>query len=129
MTIETSIVSLLSTDSTLTALVASRIYPLLLSEDTKLPAVTYQVISTVTDYSNDGATGLTMTRLQTDAWANSYAQCKAASDAIRHALGAFTGIVSGVYIANVIRDNVTDYFDSASRLYRVQTDWKILHAS
>jgi hypothetical protein len=125
--LETGLVALLKSDSTVASLCSTRIYPMLLPESPVLPSVTFQTISSVSQYTNDGHTGFTKTRLQIDVWGSTYLAVKTLSEAIRKVLEDYTGVLSdGTSVHNISRDNSTDLYEDQAYLYRVQTDWLIL---
>jgi hypothetical protein len=96
-----------------------------LPDESQLPAVTYQRITTRRDYTNTGPVSLNRVRMQFDAWANTYAQTKQLQAALLailedRALYAETGIDS------IMLDMVTDGYEHDARLYRVSLDFIIL---
>lgn len=89
--IEQELAARLLGSTTLTALVGDRIEPVINSQDTALPALSYQRISAVTDYSHDGQSGVTA-RIQLTALGSTYAQvctvlavCRKVVDGVRWA--------------------------------------------
>jgi hypothetical protein len=127
--LEPGLVALLNSDSTVSSLCSARIYPLLLPDSPVLPSVTYQTISSVSQYSNDGATGFTINRIQIDVWGSGYLSVKTLSEAIRSVLEDYTGVLSdGTQVLNIMRANVTDLYENQAYLYRVQTDWLVQFA-
>lgn len=127
--LEPGLVALLNADSTVTSLCGARIYPLLLPDSPVLPSVTYQTISSVPQYTNDGATGFTINRVQIDVWGSGYLSVKTLSEAIRSVLEDYTGVLSdGTPVLNIMQANVTDLYESQAYLYRVRTDWLVQFA-
>ena len=59
-----AIVGMVKGDTTLNALIDGRIYPATVPQEKALPAVTYQVISTLRTISKDGDTGIRSYRVQ-----------------------------------------------------------------
>jgi hypothetical protein len=126
--IESGLHALITADSRFAKLASDRLYPLLLPEAAALPSATYQLISSVPEYTNDGPTRMVKARVQIDVWSDSYATCKTLTDALRVLLDGFTGTLpNGVAVSNIIRDNSSDYIEPVSRLYRVQTDWLVIY--
>lgn len=127
--IEAGLFALLAADTQVQALCGTRIYPLLLPDAPTLPAVTYQTISSVSGYTNDGQTDATKARIQMDVWAQSYMVAKSLAEAIRHVLDAYSGTLpDGTEVGNILRDNSTDLYEEQAFLYRVQTDWLVIFA-
>ena len=69
-----------------TALVAQRIYWVERPQSSALPAITLQVITELRDQHMQGFDGLTMSRVQLDAWALSFGSAKAIAEAALAAL-------------------------------------------
>lgn len=127
--LETGLVALLNSSAAVTAINGGRIYPLLIPANSALPCVTYQLISTVPEYCNDGPTGFTKSRIQVDTWANDYLDAKNLANAVRQTLDGYSGTLpDGTQVLSIMRDNATDLNDEDSRLMRVQTDWLVLFA-
>lgn len=134
--IEQGIRDLLLANATVKGLLGTRLFPLVLPEELAGAAATYQRISSTDFFTNDGPLGLTKTRLQIDCWCPrstagpGYGQVKALEAAIYALLNGYTGTLDdGTVVYETERDDVTDGYDPNSRLYRVQTDWMILHTS
>lgn len=83
--IEQELAARLLGSATLAALVGDRIEPVINSQDTALPALSYQRISAISEYSHDGQAGVTA-RIQLTALAGSYAQVCAVLAACREVL-------------------------------------------
>jgi hypothetical protein len=66
--IETGLYALLSTEPSITALVGTRVYPLILPTDGTFPAITYQIVGGQS-FPTLTTTGLQKIRLQVDCWA------------------------------------------------------------
>lgn len=89
--LEQEIFAYLSAYSGLTSLVDKRIYPLLVPQTAKLPAVSYKRISTVRAQSKDGPSGLVEARFDFACWGKSYADAKSVAEQVRNALSQFVG--------------------------------------
>ena len=132
--IESGLYSLITANAGFVALAADRLYPLVLPDSltastTLPPSATYQVISSITDYTNDGSTGCTKARIQFDCLASDYADAKNLTDAIRLVLDGYAGILpDGTPVAGTWVINVTDSYSQDTRLYRVSTDYRIVYA-
>lgn len=127
--IEAGLVSLLNGTSAITNLCAGRIYPVVMPELGQPPCIVYQLVSSVSQYSNDGPSGFVTARMQLTAWAASYADAKALDAAVRAALDGYTGTLpDGTDVANVLIDNGLDYYEKDSRLFRVSTDYRVLYS-
>jgi len=101
-------VTRLLAEATLTALVGDRIEPVLNSQDTALPALSYQTISRPTEHSHDGP-GMSRPRVQITAIAKTYAQVVAVLAAVKLALD---GVSWGNGCASFV-DNEFDGWDNS----------------
>lgn len=85
--IEQVIESKLTAHSGLSALISTRLYPLLLPQRPTLPAVTYQRISTMTIPTRDEPhASLGRPRFQFNVWAATFASARAVAQQLRVAL-------------------------------------------
>lgn len=133
--LESSLTYRLLTDATVSGLVSTRIYPLVLPEtmldpntDTP-PSITYRTISDVPNYTLSGQRLGSKTRVEFNSWASDYADVKTTAAAIQASLEGFSGQLGDVAVQFIEAGGVnTDGFDQDSRLYRVQQDLFIYHA-
>ncbi len=124
---EAGIQQRLIADPTVSALIGTRVYPVILPDDPTLPGATYQRASAVRDYTTTGAVSLSRIRLQIDCWALSYAEVKQLDAATRSCLEFFTGTLpDGTYVDSITIDSSQDLFESDARYYRVMTDYIIV---
>lgn len=89
MTAEESLVARLNATPGVTALVGTRIYPMLIPQGAAMPAVTYQRISTVRPGSLRGPVGQADPRIQVNSWADTYGTAKALADQVRRSLDGY----------------------------------------
>ncbi|MGE5553298.1 MAG: tail completion protein gp17 [Betaproteobacteria bacterium] len=130
MNIEAALRMHLVNHSGLAALVAGRIYPLLLPQSPTLPAVTYQKISSIEEYAQDGSSSLRRVRFQIDCWAGSYASAKAVAAQVKAALIRFCGLLGGaggVQVGGVWLDDETDFYESDPPVFRVSVDIRLIY--
>lgn len=119
-TIEEAVYSRLTTFAGLAALISTRAYPLVVPVDAALPAVAYQTISSEPQWSHDGFSGLTQTRVQISTVADDYATAKQVDQQVRTAFNAVSFTISpGTHVASVhvqgaFIDNSLDDFDSVN---------------
>lgn len=115
---EALITKLLGTTA-ITNLVSTRVFVGARPQASTLPAIVINRISGAPLYSDDGEDGLEESRFQIDCWGLTYSSAKAVARAVRTALSAFQGTVSGVNFRYVSLDlehdiqetgsNTTDY--------------------
>jgi len=88
---EEGLVTYLSENVELTGLIGDRLYPLALPQSPTMPAVVYQEISAVPEYSQSGYSDLERTRMQFKCWANTLLMAKQIKAVLRMALSGFRG--------------------------------------
>lgn len=92
-----------------------------------LPYVNLTVISDLPHYHSRGASSLTVTRIQVDAWGETLASAKAAALAIEAQLSGWKGAAGGVIFDAVFKDGgrqeAGDTATGERRLARVQSDF------
>lgn len=113
--IETTLYTVLSTDTAVSNIVSTRIYPLIAPQDSAMPAVVYQRVSTVPVNSLAGDSGLDAVRIQISCWASTYAGAKSLAVAVKNA----------VLTMNAITEMEMDDMEDETRLYRVILDFRI----
>lgn len=136
--IEQALYRLLSTNSNVTALVSTRIYPSIASQNAARPYVVYQQITEQDIAKNlDGPGNLPAVSFQIDAYAEDYKTARRVADAIRGVLRSSRGSVElagsptvSVRIADVRIERTTDFYESdvSPKLHRVSRDYRIIYA-
>lgn len=127
-TLEEGIVAFLIADATIHAVVADRIYPMIIPQGATLPCLTYQRISTprIVTHDSSGATGdLTNPRFQFDGWAVTQKVAKAIADALRTVLHGKRGAMGGVTIRAALAENEAPEYIAEAELYRSRSDYII----
>lgn len=125
--IQQALFTILSAHPGLSALVGSRIYPLILPQNPAYPALTYQRVSGPREQSHDGPSGLARPRFQVSCWHPDFDQAKAAAEQVRLALAGYRGIVGGLEIEGIQVENELDLYDPDAKVYRVILDFVIWH--
>jgi hypothetical protein len=127
--IESALHQLITATPAFTALAATRLYPVLLLEESPLPAATYQLISTRPLYTLDARVNLTQVRMQFDTWASTYADAKNLMTAINGSIDNLTATVGDVAILGVQLLTASDGYESDARIYRCTADYTIQYTS
>jgi hypothetical protein len=124
---EEAIINRLLATAGVTALVGTRVYPGARTQGSSLPALVFNRISGVRDYTMTEASGQVESRVQIDAWAVSYAAAKTLARAVRACLSGIKGTYSGVAIQGVFLDGERDTFEGEApdRIYRVSMDFNV----
>lgn len=116
MSIETDLVTHLKADSAVSALVGTRIYPLMAPQNVANPYITYQVINDNSNQCLGGSVYQNDTRFQIDCWSTKYSEVKAIKEAVESAL---IGFKSSYAISNM------DDYEDKTQLYRQLIDFKL----
>ena len=130
MRAEKVIYTLLSADAGVTALVAARIYPSRLPQNTTMPAIAYEVISAMELTPIDAQAGyqIVRTRVQVTCMAKNYAEVKNTVEAVRIACLYKSGTIGGVKVLSILRDGVgPDLRDDDLALYLQSIDFVVAH--
>lgn len=114
--VETKIYTLLTGNATVTRLINTRIYPVVMPQDVALPAITYQRISAEKLTTLSGYTGLANPHIVITAWAAGYDDAKAIGAAVHAAMngaGTFKSILT----------NEMDIYEPELNIYAVSQDY------
>lgn len=112
--------TVLNARAELTDLVSDRIYSMLMPQDSPLPTVTTEKISSVEEnvMAGSGGRGTENARIRVASWAESLSGAQAAAD---EALIAMKG--SATFEAIPVFEQ--DFFERDPRIYRVVTDYSV----
>lgn len=125
--IEQALYTILSGHAGLTALVGSRIYPLILPQSPLLPAVIYQRVDAAREGTHDGPSGLAHPLFQLSCWALDFDQARAVVAQVRLALDGYTGTVGGVEIEAIQSGHEDDQYEQDTKIYHSSIDFDIWH--
>lgn len=122
------IYALLTAAPSVTALVATRVYPNELPQGSELPAIVYTVVSDVPESSLDGSieSAVQGARVQVDCYARpdqaagAYKRVHAVSNAVKSLLGNLSNTVNSGFF-----ESERDMFDNATQYHRVSMDFTI----
>lgn len=113
----------LTTYTGMSALVGTRVFPLLMPQNVTLPAITYQRISGTAQH---GSSNIREARYQINIWGATYASVQGIATVVRAALEEWTAGDAGVLIRMVRIVNEQDDYEDDSRTFRTIID-VILH--
>ena len=106
-------------DAAVSGLVAKRVYPHVLPQKPRLPAMTYSRVAAPRDVTTSGPDGTVRVRVQLDCWAQTYAEAWGLANAVRKALqGLRDDALLGVFM-----DAEREMHEPGLGLYRVVQDW------
>lgn len=124
--IEAGIHSLIVNSAEFASIADTRLFPVLLSEESPLPAATYQVIATSPLYALDGRINFTEITLQVDAWGETYAQVRSLAQAVESTLDNYSGVLAdGSKVQGIQLYQQLDLFEPGARIFRVMSQFKI----
>jgi hypothetical protein len=106
--IEQAIYSLLSHNSSVTALISGRIYPQVRERTDGLPAITYQIISNIRGYDLSGPNDLAECRVQINCFAETAIGAAQLCREVRRALNGLRTGAEGVEIMSILAEDEND---------------------
>lgn len=129
MMIESGIHKLIVTDPRFADIADSRLYPILLPNDSPLPAATYQAISIKALYVLDARVNFDQLRFHVDTWGKTYGHAKDLASAVVKVLDGFSGALpDGSHVFGTQLRNSTDYYEHEALIYRVLIEFDIQFA-
>lgn len=120
--LEANLQKLITEASAFAAIAGTRLFPVLLPEESTLPAATYQRITTTRNYTTTGPVALNRVRMQFDCWAETYSQVKQLQ-AVLLAILDDRSIYAGTDIDSITLITATDGYEQDARTYRVTLDF------
>jgi hypothetical protein len=107
------------------ALVGTRIYPLRFPQRVTLPAIRYQIISTIGQVAHTGPSGLRMYRVQLSAAAATYEGAAQVAEALWLACDGRKGLLGPGSSATVVNDLADDEPESGTYFRHVDAEiWR-----
>jgi hypothetical protein len=126
MTIENALVTLVTTDPALFAMIGDRFDPGTIPLKKKLPAACYQVIGNTRTSTQDGPAGVAMPRFQITIDAKEVDEAKEVMRAMRKRLDGFVGNVGAVKIFVIVLENEYDGSNNLETgICTVRQDYKV----
>lgn len=121
MAIEEDIFTALDDHAGLTALIASRIYPIKAKQSPTYPYVVYKGISDNQINTLSGGGGRANKRFQMDVYANTYSDVRAVADQVELAMSTSS-------VINIMLSRIDVDFDADSDKYRVILDFSVWYS-
>lgn len=125
VSLEESVVDILTAHAGLTALVSDRVGPAPKPQGSALPAISYLRVSTVATHAHSGGVGLKRTRMQFDVWATSALSASAVVAQLEAALEHYRGTVAGVRIDAALSVMDLERYSPETGSYRRIVDFYI----
>lgn len=126
MTVEEDFVAFILAIPAVSGAVVDRVEPLHLSQDSAMPAITYQVISTPREKTHTSR-GKAHPRIQLNCYDKTYIGAKAVAKAIRVGCDGFKGSMNGRQVDEISVQGENDDYDSVTERYRRIVDVIIWH--
>jgi hypothetical protein len=127
----TDFVSYLQNNSSISAIVGSRIYPQRLPQNVTYPAISFNQVSATRAFSLSGATGRSRRRITINCWATSEAGADAIATAVRRAISGWSGgWMRDSFVGSILLDNEYDFFEEDAGtvgVYRIAQDYIVAH--
>lgn len=115
--------ALLLSDTNVTALVGTRIYPVHMPLNAVVPNITIHEISGPEDY----VTGHGYPRYQISCWSETFTEATTIKNAVKAGLNRFKGVVYGLNIQNISLLDCEDLYEPESKLYHIPIDFQIVY--
>lgn len=125
--LEQALYVILTDDATVSGLIGTRVYPLLIPQDAALPAIAYQRISRLQIQTQSGPSCLSRARMQLTCVATTYSGVKALADAVRVVLDGYKGTAASVSVGASFLETDADAYADESELFSVRMDFRMWH--
>jgi len=127
--VEQAIRSRLTSQSSVTDLVSTRIYPQAAPQGASLPYVIYDVGSSPVE-AMSGHTGLTYANFSLSCYATTYASVKEITEQVRLVLDGWSGTSESVLVKSVIHNNSNDVYGtpkdgSSMGIFQVNSSYSV----
>tara|TARA_R110000803_G_C11930637_1_gene315403 strand:+ start:743 stop:1132 length:390 start_codon:yes stop_codon:yes gene_type:complete len=120
-----AIYSILTTDSAVSAIVSSRVYPQIAAQGAAFPFVVYVINDITPSDTKSGVSTLDEVRYEILAISENYAEAADLNEKIRTALDRYTGTVAGVVINSIQFTELETDYDTASETYIANSEYII----
>ncbi len=127
MTIETDLITYLKAAPTVSALVSTRVYPVVAPQGEHKNDRIVIVRSGGSRIGSFDGPGLAKARIQVGCFSESYVDAKALADVVRELLDNFKGTMGSVNVRSVTLIDDQDQFDDATRNHWVAMIFSFMH--
>jgi len=117
------ITSILTNDSAVTAIVSNRIYPILMEEDTKLPAISYTVSTIDSEYSKT-AWANDFVNFEVSMYAKSYSGVNTLASAVRSSLERTGGTYTTTMVGHILMSGYSEEYDLNGDTYVITLNFR-----
>lgn len=125
MAAEAALAQRLLSATGVTALVGTRVEPLLLPDNASYPSVVYRTFDRepTSTFADDVA--LSATSIEVESYGTTYASARATADAVKSALQRWSGTVAGIVVDHVFYEDETADYDSEARVFVISQDYRL----
>lgn len=127
MELEAALQQFLTTFPSVTAIVDTRIYPLKMPQNVRMPAATYQTVSDRTIQSHDGTSNFAYTRIRFMCWGRTFEDARELARAIKGALVGYRGMMGARWIGSIRADNELNSYNEQTKMFDYMSDYIIGH--
>ena len=120
-----AIYTILTTDSAVSAIVSSRVYPQIAAQGAAFPFVVYVINDITPSDTKSGVSTLDEVRYEILAISENYAEAADLNEKIRTALDRYTGTVAAVVIDSIQFTELETDYDTASETYIANSEYII----
>jgi len=131
------LVDLLTSNSSINAIVQGRIYPVNMKQGETRDSIVYTRISEFEGYHMVAPSGLVSARFQFDAWSKSTDSAQVLADLVKEQLGGFAGQIAldanspstdYVNVRGIFLVNGRDDYDPEAQMHRMSRDYFVWYA-
>lgn len=126
--IDEAIYSILTTNSQVAAIVSTRVFPVVLPQQSQLPALAYARVSTIErSMTHSGPSFVSKVVYQVSCFANGAKAAKELAGKVYRAMHGYAGSVGSEKIYYVQCVNEVEAFEHETGIYQVPLDMLIMH--
>jgi hypothetical protein len=130
MSIKTALYTYLSTQSAITGVVSTKVYPGRAPTGASLPYITYSKLAEPPYHNFGGADIIANPTFEFECWANSDVTAESLMEALRNVLDGFRGTMATVDVRNIIMSSVDEDYTapddgSEQGIFRISADFEI----
>lgn len=122
----------LQTQSDVTAIIGTRMFPRVLPQGESLPAIVFSLVTSTSEHKITGASSGVRAIVQLDCYAETHIAANDLSEKVRLALHGYSGTAGSSTIGSSLLENKREMFDAPTDgsdvpAYRVMMEWEIWH--
>lgn len=112
----------------ISAIVAARVFPVVLPQGERAASIVYTRVSGFGDHHTEGASGLSRPRVQIDAYAPTHDAAVALADLIKERIDGYRGLMGAVRVQGVFFVDERENYQADVDLHRMSRDYLIFYA-